>query len=236
MRQIYISFLFLVVNVFILLVILALNRRTGSAPGHEAPPDQRDHEKECLPASDILEWEFEYARITASEAMRERHTMINFYLLVAGVVASGVVAVLGQAFALPKATGTVLLWLLCGIGWLYFLGIIRLRQAWHESAQTMNQIKEFYFSHVKDFDPDALRSTFRWQAHTLPPPEKPWTVFFYSTMLIGFLDSAAYVAGGVLLDFKATQSCPFSTLGLLTLLGLVFFAFHVWLYFAFLKS
>ena len=80
--------------------------------------------------------------------MAERHTMVNFYLLVAGVVTSGVVAVLGQGADLPKSIGTVLLWLLCGIGWLYFLGIIRLRQAWHESARTMNRIKEFYIEHV----------------------------------------------------------------------------------------
>jgi len=61
--------------------------------------------------------------------------MINFYLLVVGVVASGVVAALGQETGLPKAIGTLLLWLLCGIGWLYFLKLIRLRQTWHDSAR-----------------------------------------------------------------------------------------------------
>ena len=99
----------------------------------------------------------------------------------------------------------------------------------------MNQIKAFYFQNVKDTEPVVLRSAFRWQPHTLPPPGKPWTVFFYSAMLIAFLDSAAYVAGGLLLVRDPTGSPPVPVLGPLILFGLGFFAFHVWLYFAFLK-
>jgi hypothetical protein len=55
-------------------------------------------------------------------------------------------------------------------------------------------------------------------------------------MLIGFLDSAAFVAGGLLLVRGPTVSPPVPVLGLLILFGLGFFAFHVWLYFAFLKT
>jgi hypothetical protein len=235
MIQIGISFAFLAANVLILLVVLALNRRVGSAPRHKplplpASPGERD-----LDASDILGWEFEYARITASESMQQRHTMVNFYLLVAGVVASGVIAVLGGDAGLPKAVGTMLLWLLCGIGWLYFLAIVRLRQAWHDSARTMNRIKTFYIQHAREFDSQVLRTAFRWQAHTLPPPDKPWTVHFYSVALIGLLDSVAYVAGAALVDLRATSSSPLLVGGLLATFGLAFFAFHIWLYFAFLK-
>jgi hypothetical protein len=233
--SVLVSLAFLVANVLILLAILALNRRVGARSSGAATPAQGAPGQNLLDVSDILGWEFAYARTTASEAMQDRHTMVNFYLLVAGVVASGVVAVLGQSPGLPKAAGTVLLWLLCGIGWLYFLKIIRLRQAWHDSARAMNQIKEFYIQHAKAFDPDVLRAAFRWQAHTLPAPDKPWTLFFYSALLIGFLDSVAYLAGGALLDLTATRACPLLVLGPLALFGLAFFAFHVWLYFAFLK-
>jgi len=234
---IYIPFIFLVANMVILLAILVWNRLEGDKPSQAAKPVQRPPGQDLLDASDILGREFEYARTTASEAMQDRHTMINFYLVATGVVASGVIAVLKQdADAnLPKTAGTVLLWLLCGIGWLYFLKLIRLRQAWHDSARAMNQIKDFYIQHAKDFEPEMLRSAFRWKPETLPPPDKPWTVFFYSATLIGFLDSVAYVAGGTLLALDAAGSPPSSVLGLLTLFGLVFFAFHVWLYFAFLK-
>jgi hypothetical protein len=233
---ILVSLVFLVTNAIILRVILALNRRPGARPSQQDTPAPVSPEQKHLDASDILGLEFEYAHATASEAMQDRHTMINFYLLVVGVVASGVVAVVGQDADLPKAAGTLLLWLLCGIGWLYFLKVIRLRQAWHDSARAMNQIKDFYIHHANHFEPDVLRSAFRWKSETLPPPDKPWTVYFYSAMLIGFLDSVAYVAGGALLGLDATGSFPLPTLGLLVLFGLVFFAFHVWLYFAFLRS
>ena len=161
--------------------------------------------------------------------------MVNFYLLAVGVVASGVIAVIGQPTGLPKPAGTALLWLLCGVGWLYFLKLIRLRQAWHESARTMNQIKEFYIRHAADFDEPTMRTAFRWQAHTLQPPGKPWTVFFYSATLIALLDSVAYAAGGALLGWGAAPQVLLPALGLLTLLALAFFLFHVWLYFAFLR-
>lgn len=236
MMQICTSLAFLVANVLILLAILALNRRAGARSSQTATPGQgRAAEGGLLEASDILGWEFEYARTTASEAMQDRHIMVNFYLLAVGVVASGVVAILGQDTGFPEATGALLLWLLCSIGWLYFLKLIRLRQSWYDSARAMNQIKEFYIHHAREFDPEVLRRAFRWQAQTLPPPDKPWTVFFYSIVLIGLLDSVAYVAGGALLDLDAIQSSPWTVLGSLALFGLAFFAFHVWLYFAFLK-
>jgi len=234
-HSISISVGFLIVNVVILLAILALNRRARPGPLPPAAPYSEPPGESNLDPSDILDWEFEYARTTASEAMEQRHTMVNFYLLVAGVAASGVIAALGESSNLPKAVGTLLLWLLCGIGWLYFLAIIRLRQAWHDSARAMNQIKEFYFQHAKNLSRDVLRSAFRWQPHTLPAAGKPWTVFFYSAMLIGFLDSAAFVAGGLLLERGPAGSLTVPVLVPLVLFGLGFFAFHVWLYFAFLE-
>jgi hypothetical protein len=167
--------------------------------------------------------------------MQDRHTMVNFYLLAVGVVASAVVAVLGKEFALHVSTATSLLWLLCGIGWLYFLKLIRLRQAWHDSLRAMNQIKEFYIQHVNKLSPEVLRTAFRWQSHTLPGPDQPWTVFFYSGVLIALLDSAAYVAGGALLCLSYSLDPPGLVALVLGAAGLFLFAFHIWVYFAFLK-
>jgi len=233
---IYFSIAFLVTNILVLSMIFAFNLREGAKPQPPAPAQPPPGNK-LLNASDILSWEFEYARITASEAMRDRHTMINFYLVVVAVVASGVAAVLGKNAGNPglsKVAATVLLWVLCGVGWLYFLKIIRLRQAWHDSARALGKIKEFYIQHVKELDGNELRKAFRWQDHTLPKPGKPWTVFFYSAMLIGLLDSVAYVVGGALIgspiDFSSFAGA------LLVLFGLAFFAFHVGLYFAFLRQ
>jgi hypothetical protein len=230
-----VSFSFLAANLIVLLAILALNRRVGDRVKKATTQAQEVQGQKCLTASDILGWEFEYARITASEAMRDRHTMINFYLLSVGVIASGVVAVLARQTDLPKATSTLLLWLLCGIGWLYFLKLIRLRQSWHDSARTMNRIKDFYIQHAKEFTPDVLSNAFRWQAQTMPSPHKPWTLFFYSAMLIGFLDSVAYVGGSILLGSNTARCFEIYISLPLVLFGLIFFAFHIWLYFAFLK-
>lgn len=232
MLTLLIALLFLLANVATLLIILALNRRKEVIP---IVPSITPGEPLVDP-SDILGWEFEYARITASEAMAERHTIVNFYLLVASVVTSGVVALLAQETTLPTAIGAALFWVLVGIGWIYFFAIIRLRQAWHGNAQAMNRIKGFCIAHARLIDPATLRTAFLWQPQTLPAPDKPWTVFFYSATLISFLNSAAYVAGGALLNLPTTLAHPWRTLGPLALLGLVFFTFHIWLYFAFLRE
>ena len=240
--SVLVSLAFLMVNAVVLRIILALNRQAGpSSPdkiagvgSQAAGSDQTAQGEKALAAADILGWEFEYARVTASEANAERHTMVNFYLLIVGVAASGVIAVMGGDTKLPTGTGTVLLWLLCGIGWLYFLSIVRLRQAWYDSAQAMNQIKGFCIEHAKELDSKELRRAFRWKDHTLPAPGKPWTVYFYAAMVVALLNTAAYVAGGILIDRAAISFAPLPVLGTLALFGLAFFAFHVWLYFEFL--
>jgi hypothetical protein len=251
------SIVFLVANLVILRFILWSNRAEDQIMlfrytlwskrlQQQAQEDESIEmlsDKANIDPGEILGWEFEYARTTASESMQDRHTMINFYLLVVGVVASGVVTLLSAApdpsqAAIPRNTiGTVLLWLLCMIGWFYFLSVIRLRQAWHGSAQAMNQIKDFCIRHAKDVDPNILRKAFLWRPNTVPPPAKAWTVFFYAAMLIGFLDSVAYIAGGILIlmDFKATPPGTWWPVLLVLLMGLCFFIFHIWLYFAFLS-
>ena len=232
MQTILLSLAFMIINVVVLWVILKLNQRNRSQPSAPAPaqPGQK-----LLDASDILGWEFQYAQATASEAMDQRHTLVNFYLLVTGVAVSAVAAILSGDPTRLRVPGTVLLWMLCGIGWLYFLAIIRLRQAWYDSACAMNQIKEFYIQYSREFEPDVLRTAFRWKANTLPPAEKAWTVFFYSAMIVSLIDSVAYVGGGVLLELDETLDLPLPVALVVAIFGLLFFAFHIWLYFAFLK-
>ena len=231
-----ISFGFLLANILVMWLILTLNRRPSPNPSPPPPPPEKPPLMKPLFSADILLREFDYARFTASEAMQDRHTMVNFYLLAFGVIATGVLAILSREADLPQSIGTLLLWILCAVGWLYFLKIIRLRQAWHESAQAMNQIKEFFIQHDEHFEPEELRPAFRWQAHTLPSPDKPWTLFFYSAVLIALLDSMAYVLGAALLDLNLSLIIPRVDLGLYLIFGIGFLAFHIWLYSAFLKS
>ncbi len=214
--------------------------RSTSEPGNGArepvgPPDSEAADAGAgLDAADVLGWEFEYARTTASEAMQDRHTMVNFYLFITGIIGSGVVAVISTDSDLSPRLGTVLLWLLCGVGWLYFLKLVKLRQAWVDSARAMNQIKAFFIENVGVPGAD-LRDAFRWKPETLPPPDQPWTVFAYSASLIGFLDTAAFVGGGLL---WATAGGSLSWLGGagIAALGVAFFLFHLKLYFLFLRE
>ena len=235
-NSVAISFGFLIANILVMRLILALNRRPSPKPPPPPPPPEKPPPAKPLSSADILKLEFEYARITASEAMQDRHTMVNFYLLAFGVIATGVITILSRQADLSQSIGTLLLWILCAVGWLYFLKIIRLRQAWHDSARAMNQIKEFYLQHNEHFDPEELRPAFRWQPHTLPSPDKPWTVFFYSAVLIALLDSMAYVLGAALVDLNLSLTIPPVNLGLYLIFGIGFLAFHIWLYFAFLKN
>jgi nudix-type nucleoside diphosphatase (YffH/AdpP family) len=232
-----ITLVFGLANVVILCLILHDNRRPR-------PTSELDKTKKPLPwtsndpsvsASGILEWEFEYIRTTASEAMEQRHTMVNFYLLVVGVIVSGVVTVLSQD-GLPKPVGAVLMWLLCCIGWIYYLSVIHLRQAWYGSVQAMNQIKDFCIQHSTEFRPEVLKQAFAWRRETLPEPARRWTVFYYSAILIAFLDSVAFVAGGALINWSNTQDKPLLVWGPLTIMGIGFLGFHVRLYYDFLKT
>ncbi|MCH8955811.1 hypothetical protein IIA28_10925 [candidate division KSB1 bacterium] len=186
----------------------------------------KKNESQTLKATDILQWEFEYARTTASEAMRDRHTMINYYLLAVGIVASGVIAILKNDSDLQASAGTALLWGLCIVGWFYFLKIIRLRQAWYDSAQAMNQIKEVYVDKSQGEDKQILKAALRWREATLPHSHKRWTVFHYSAMLIGFLNTVASSVGYVLIKMP---SSPKQWM-FLVLLVLIFFVIHDRLY------
>jgi hypothetical protein len=232
---------FLGVNILAVWLVLALSRRTEKRqPKAEqkaepvsagAPPPAA---AKSISAGQFLGWEFEYARITASEAMHDRHTMVNFYLLIVGIAASGMVNALDAPVSLPPWLGAILLWLLCGVGWLYFLKLIRLRQAWHDSAQAMNQIKEFCIQHSHEFSEAELRSAFRWQAGSLPTENKPWSLFFFSAMLIAFLSTSAYFLGGMLLELK--MASLWIWLVMMTVLAALFFTAHIYFYFAFLRQ
>ncbi|MFC1713209.1 hypothetical protein ACFL6S_06060 [Candidatus Poribacteria bacterium] len=234
-NAVYISLGFLVIQVAILSVVLRSNRRSREKDaGKKAPKQEQGTKLNCLKESDILSLEYEYARTTAAEAMRDRHTMMNYYLLVVGIVSAGVTGILKLEHG-PKSIGTVLLWILCCVGWFYFLKIIRLREAWHDSALAICKIRDFYIEHTGNC---LLGSAFRWRTYTLPPPDKPWTLYFLSAMLIGFLNSVAYVVGGVLILADIAQlgsKWALLAITMMAILGLALFETHRRLYFAFLR-
>ena len=230
------SFGFLFANLLVISIIVFLKRKTGKPSSSSRPSLQPALESDRIPIDpkDVLEWEYEYVRHTASEAMQDRHTMINFYLVLVGVVASGVIANLKE---LEKWQGAaiILLWSVCAIGWFHFLILVRLREAWHDSVRTMLEIRDFCINHTCNVEPRILMKAFRWRQETLPEAARPWSVFFYSALLIGFLDSMVFAMGCHLLSVDRHTVSPVSTL-LLVILALGLFCFHIWVYFAMLKS
>lgn len=238
------ALLYLAVTSLIVEIILGHRLKSDSESPFTSAPGSYIADQTGLPPEDVLAMEFEYARITASEAMNDRHTVVNFYLLLTGVVVSAVVALINAdrpagflTDALPYV-GMALLWALCIVGGLYLLQIIRLRQAWRGSAKTMNQIKAFYIANAAHFEPQQFSQAFRWRMETLPPAEKLWTIHFFSAALIALLNSLVYIGGGLLfavgLELSA-EGWSWVVLGL-ACLGAVLFAFSLYMYVLFLKQ
>ncbi len=117
-------------------------------------------------------------------------TIVNFYLLLVGGVGSIVLAL--PQFAQTKLPNVsteldTLLFFFVGLtGAFTLIKLIRLRQAWHDSARAMNRIKEYYLKHFPELD-----EAFLWKPHSIPPPGKPWTITFFLSLLITIVDSVA---------------------------------------------
>jgi len=195
--------------------------------------------KNGLDFSAILLKEFDYARETASQAMNDRHTLVNYFLIITGVS----ITLVSTAFSIDKNAFQIpvnqyrLLEVIClafnFIGWIYFIKIIRLRQAWHDSATEMNHIKDFYInnSQVKT---SIAEKAFLWKTATIPPVDKKSNVFYYSAMIIAFITSLAYLISsiGVLIETDLLKKW----LWLAALLGIYHLIFQIFMYSVFLTA
>jgi hypothetical protein len=171
----------------------------------------------------ILEWEFEYARSTAEQAQDDRTAMVNLYLILVGGVGSILLALpqLGGG-SLPPLVHAGLFGLLTLTGFFIVLTLIRLRQAWQDSALAMNQIKDRY---VEKFP--QLADAFRWRTHTLPAKGMWWTITFNLAFLVAVIDSAAL---GAAVHFVKSADLQ-NDLMLDFFSSAVFFAVQIWFYF-----
>ena len=158
-----------------------------------------------LHAEEILRLEFEYAAKTAEQAQDDRTAIVNLYLLLVGGVGSIVLALpelMGNgAFSLPREMYAVLFGALGITGFVVLFTLVRLRQAWQDSAIAMNRIKDFYADHFPE-----IEGAFCWRTKTLPAPGKFWTITFNLALLVCLLDSTAF---GVAIHFvKASSPQP----------------------------
>ena len=145
-----------------------------------------------LKAENMLLEEFNYASLTAYQAMEDRARISSFYYLLLGVLASGLAAIYqfsNGAHAIPQFLVVTLLLIAAIVSVTFFITIIHLRQAYRESVLCMNVIKEFYIQQFKQQMP-AIEHAFRWRLRTIPLGERIGSVTFmfgYLNALIGSL-------------------------------------------------
>lgn len=192
-----------------------------------------------LKLDNMLLEEYNYASVTAYQALEDRARMFNLYLLLVGVVASA----LGAIYQLARPsdptaareinTLIVTLLVVAGVlGFAFFVKIIRLRAAFRESLIAMNLVKEFYIREFKRQVPH-VEHAFRWRLLTIPAGESIGTVTFVISYTIAFLASLCFAgAAFVLYSFNTAQAAavglplapdaqPFAVAGLVFLIALL---------------
>lgn len=149
--------------------------------------------KPKLNPDEILKAEYEYIAHTVFQANEDRSRVASFYFVTVG---SLVAAILGTQFATDEVKNVavafcLLFVVLTILGALTIAQLARLRAAWHESVQAMNEIKEFYIQHHKEIEP-----AFKWRTKSIPETDKPYSIANLMTIevaILGALTSAAAV-------------------------------------------
>ena len=165
------------------------------APRIRAHPESGDRElrliTEPLDPNEILIAEYNYIAQTAFQANEDRARVSTFYMVTLGSLVAAILSSQFITFNLPGAywAFAVLFTLVSSIGILTLLQLVRLRQAWLDSALAMNQIKDFYIQNIRNVN---LEGAFRWKAATLPKKYKLWSISFLLALQVALL-------GGVML-------------------------------------
>src|SRR5258708_15089091 len=148
----------------------------------------------ALNIENMLLEEFNYASVTAYQAMEDRARMFNFYLLLVGVIASGLGAIYqigGSANTYARPLAIALLLIAGMVGVAFFVKLIRLRQAWRESVISMNVIKEFYIQQFQQQMP-RIENAFRWRLNTIPAGERLGSTTFIVCSTVALLESVCF--------------------------------------------
>jgi hypothetical protein len=141
----------------------------------ENPPDKRRKAmppKPTLNKDDILKAEFGYIAETVFQANEDRSRVTSFYIVTVGSFAAAIFGLPSDLHASNMSLAFFILFLvLTFMGTLTLSQLARLRAAWHESVEAMNQIKDFYIKHNKD-----IESAFKWRRRTIPPTNKRFSI------------------------------------------------------------
>jgi len=121
----------------------------------------------------ILESEYQYITNSLFQANEDRSRVASFYFVAVGSLVAAILSTLFSVDNLNKVSlaFSALFLVLTILGAVTLAQLARLRAAWHESAQAMDVIKEFYIKHNKEIEP-----AFKWRSNTLPPTDKPYSI------------------------------------------------------------
>lgn len=165
--------------------------------GADAGPSRGVLSSGELSLENILTQEFNYASVTAYQAMEDRARIFNLYLLLVGVLASALTAVYqlgGHQYAGP-VTG-LLLFLAGFLGVVFFTQIVQLRLGYRDSLLTMNRIKEYYLKHLIPQVPDAAVA-FHWRLRSIPRGERLGSVTYWVALTIAVIGSLCFAGAFV---------------------------------------
>lgn len=147
--------------------------------------------KPDLSQDEILSQEYKYIAQTAFQANEDRSRVTSFYFVSVG---SFVAAILGtQLEAQQKAVSFaffILFMVLTFMGSLTIAQLARLRAAWHESAQAMDQLKEFYIKHNPE-----IEAAFKWRSKNIPHTNKPYSIANLIAVEVALLSALTIGAG-----------------------------------------
>ncbi|NOZ06761.1 MAG: hypothetical protein GXP41_10510 [Chloroflexi bacterium] len=177
-------------------------------------------------ADSILIAEYEYIAQTAFQAHEDRARVTTFYLVTVGSLIGAMLTSQFTSNLVNVRLGFAALFLILAIGsFITLLQLVRLRQAWFDSAKAMNQIKAFYLTQLEEENKN-LENAFLWSTATLPKREKAWSISFLLAIQVALLGAvlagASVVFLGLALGFVIWWPALFVTLST--------FFMHIWLF------
>ena len=146
--------------------------------------------KPALNTDEILNSEYQYIAQNVFQANEDRSRVTSFYFVSVG---SFVAAILGTRFEPEQSTISLafffLFTILTFMGALTIAQLARLRAAWHEAVEAMDQIKEYYVKHMPELEP-----AFKWRAKHIPPTNKPYSIANLMAVEVALLSAVTSTA------------------------------------------
>lgn len=151
--------------------------------------------KPDLNPDELLQGEYKYIAQTAFQANEDRSRVTSFYFVSVGSFVAAIIGTQLEAQSRIVSFAFFALFLvLTFMGALTIAQLARLRAAWHESVEAMNQIKDFYIKHHPE-----VEDAFKWRLRSIPPTNKPYSIANLIAVEVALLSSLTTGAGAYFL-------------------------------------